>query len=334
MNDAEQMDSDALPLDTDTSLVHGTRPNTTTGWMAPTSEAPPGAGSGRSAAGHAVAFGADQAWGLRALFGAAPPRLFLVASALPPAATVALGMGLGSALRARGQHSLLVDEVPLRERGPAASYPVAVRYDLAQVCAGDVGLGRAVRRLAPGLWFAAAGQVAQHAASHRARGLLLTTLAEALEPAIDLVLVVTHRPQATAVERYGQAPRRLLAMGTDTASTALALSHLRAMAGLDGSHAVGVLVVGGPDAMAARAAFDILRAEAAGQLLASVAWLGWAPHVGASSFDEDSVVGGQAGGSGAPGQDHAGANANAARQAGLPPQLARLFDAPTAGSQP
>jgi hypothetical protein len=250
------------------------------------------------------AFGEDQAVGLRALFEAMDPALFCVACALPAPATVAFGMALAHELRGRGRQSLLVDEIPLRDRGPGLVYPVAVRYDLGQALAGDVPLWRAVRLVAPGFWFAAAGRDAEAGLrpGGRNRGATLLERLRGSDFELDVVIVLTDRPRAQSLLRHGSPWQRLLVLGADDESLRLAPTHLAALSQLGGTGAVSVLVAGGDDEAQAVAAFEHLRSLAASRLALALRWIGWVsmsdpgglslPSALAELFDEP--LGGQA----------------------------------------
>lgn len=234
------------------------------------------------------AIGRTQADGLRAMFGNGVPVVFCVASALTPDATVTIGLGTAHALRRGGHLTLLVDEVPLFERQALKGFSFPVRYDMGQVFSGAVALNRTLRKVADNLWFAAGVKVRGTVDSKRARGPSLVAMLQRTELDFEFVVVSTCEPFGTSMGCYGDTVRHIVVAAPDDASLTRALSHVRELSVSTGGDVVPVLMVGGADAQAGRAAFDRL-AQASQQLLEQpLEWLGWVRSASASAFGDDS----------------------------------------------
>lgn len=233
------------------------------------------------------AIGRTQADGLRAMFGAGGPVVFCVASALTPDATVTIGLGTAHALRRGGHLTLLIDEVPLFERQALKGFSFPVRYDLGQVFSGAIALNRTLRKVAENLWFGAGVKVRAMVDSKRARGPSLVTMLQRTELDFEFVVVSTCEPFGPSMGCYGDCVRHIVVAAPDDTSLTLALSHVRELSVTTGGDTVPVLMVGGADAQAGRAAFDRL-AQASQQMLEQpLEWLGWVRSASASAFGDD-----------------------------------------------
>ena len=73
--------------------------------------------------------GADQAEGLRSMFGEAQARFLCLACALDGDTAVQITMGLAHCLRQQGQRVLYIDEIPMHARQTIKSLSYTVRYD-------------------------------------------------------------------------------------------------------------------------------------------------------------------------------------------------------------
>jgi hypothetical protein len=229
-----------------------------------------------------------QADGLRAMFGQGEPLVYCVASALPPDATVTLGLGTAHALRRGGHLTLLVDEVPLFERQSLKGFTFPVRFDLGQVFSGSVALNRVLRKVADNLWFATGVKVRGAIDSKRVRGPSLVKMLQRTELDFEFVVVATCEPFGSSMACYGETVQRIVVAAPDDASLTRALAHVRELSIISGGEAVPVLLVGGADAGEGRAAFDRL-ANASQQLLEQpLDFLGWVRSASASAFGEDS----------------------------------------------
>jgi hypothetical protein len=230
----------------------------------------------------------NQADGLRAMFGTGEPVVYCVASALPPDATVTLGLGTAHALRRGGHLTLLVDEVPLFERQSLKGFAFPVRFDLGQVFSGSVALNRVLRKVTENLWFATGVKVRGAVDSKRVRGPSLVKMLQRTELDFEFVVVATCEPFGSAMACYGESVQRIVVAAPDDASLTRALAHVRELSIISGGEAVPVLLVGGADAGEGRAAFDRL-ATASQQLLEQpLDFLGWVRSASASAFGDDS----------------------------------------------
>jgi hypothetical protein len=227
--------------------------------------------------------GLDQAGGLRAVFGTHGPEVVCIASALDGARTATLGLGTVRSLRAAGHTALLVDEVPLAARDGRA-LPCPVRFDLAQAMADLVPLGRVVRPLGPGLWYAAAMKVRRALERHRLRPPPLSERMARAGLAAERIVVATADPYAPSLALYGDSVATVLVFSPDDASMARAIALVRELSVAGGGAPIPTLVVGGEDERAAMARFDRLAAAARHFFEQPLQELGW---LRAASIDPD-----------------------------------------------
>jgi hypothetical protein len=242
-------------------------------------------------AGGPRAIGRNQADGLRALFGDGAPAAYCIASSLMPDATATIGLGTAHALRKNGHRTLLVDEVPLFERQSLKGFAYPTRYDLGQVFKGDVALERALKRVAPNLWFATGVKVRKAVADHRARGPSLVERLRACDPPLDVVVITTCEPFGASISCYGDDVQRIVVSGADDASLTRALSHVRELSVGTTGDPVAVLMVGGAGEDVARAAFERLQRAAQSLLEQALVWNGWVRAASASAFGESDADG-------------------------------------------
>ncbi len=235
----------------------------------------------------------DQAKGLRAMFGDGVPQLYCLASALPPDATVTLGLGTAHALRHRGHLTLLVDEVPLVERQTSKGFAFPVRFDLGQVFSGSIGLNRVLRKVSDKLWFATGVKVAAAVAAKRTRSLSLLDMLQRSGLDFEFVIIASCEPFGTNMPCYGDDVQRIVVAAPDDASLTRALSHLRELSVLVGGDAVPVLIVGGSEAEGHQA-FERLAQQSQQLLEQPLRSLGWVPSASATRFgkgsDQDLVL--------------------------------------------
>lgn len=229
----------------------------------------------------------NQADGLRAMFGRAEPVVVCVASALPPDATVTLGLGTAHALSGGGHLTLLVDEVPLFERQSLKGFAYPVRYDLGQVFSGGIALNRVLRKVEDKLWFATGVKVRGTVDRKRARGLSLVAMLQQTDLDFEFVMVTTCEPFGSSMRCYGELVHRIVVAAPDDASLTRALAHVRELSVTAAGTPVPVLMLGGADAAAGRHAFERLDAASQQLLEQPLQWLGWVRSAEASAFGEN-----------------------------------------------
>lgn len=225
----------------------------------------------------------DQADGLRAMFAGSVPQLYCLASALPPDATVTLGLGTAYALRQRGHLTLLVDEVPLFERQTSKGFAFPVRFDLGQVFSGSIGLNRVLRKVSDKLWFASGVKVAAAVAAKRTRSLSLLDMLQRSGLDFEFVIIASCEPFGSNMPCYGSDVKRIVVAAPDEGSLSRALSHLRELSVLVGGAAVPVLIAGGSESEG-RQAFERLAQQSQQLLEQPLQSLGWVPTASATRF--------------------------------------------------
>jgi hypothetical protein len=225
----------------------------------------------------------DQADGLRSMFAGSEPQLYCLASALPPDATVTLGLGTAYALRQRGHLTLLVDEVPLFERQTSKGFAFPVRFDLGQVFSGSVDLNRVLRKVSDKLWFASGVKVAAAVAAKRTRSLTLMDMLQRSGLDFEFVIIASCEPFGSNMPCYGSDVKRIVVAAPNDESLSRALSHLRELSVLVGGEAVPVLIAGGSESEG-RQAYERLAQQSQQLLEQPLQSLGWVPTASATRF--------------------------------------------------
>lgn len=229
----------------------------------------------------------DQAAGLRQLFGEGLARVWCLVSSLPGDPTVMVAMGAAHALRRAGQRVLLVDEVPLGNRSLLGGTPYPVRYDLGQVFAGSIGIGKVVRSVGDRLWYCAATKLRRAREDKKARP---PTLAERLQKAgidIDVVIIASTDPHRGTHQLFADNMEYVLISGTDEASVEKSLHMVHELAVLFGGSAIPVLMVGGGSAEAGQAGFHDLQEKAYALMDQPLENQGWVRAMQFASAEED-----------------------------------------------
>jgi hypothetical protein len=138
--------------------------------------------------------GADQAEGLRSMFGEAQARFLCLACALDGDTAVQITMGLAHCLRQQGQRVLYIDEIPMHARQTIKSLSYTVRYDLAQALENDIALEKTVYKAEDNLWFSVALRMARSFKTRRLKPPTLMDRLQKLSLELDIVLHATSEP--------------------------------------------------------------------------------------------------------------------------------------------
>jgi MinD-like ATPase involved in chromosome partitioning or flagellar assembly len=231
--------------------------------------------------------GADQATGLRDIFGSELCRTICIASTLDPDSTIHLGHGTAQRIRELGHRVLLVDEVPLADRKTMSGFLYPVRYDLGQVFSNSVDIQKTVKQIEDNLWYATSVKLRHEVSSRFAKFPRLDERLVKHEIDIDYVVFPTVDPQANIVAYYGKNVKRILVASTDHSCLKKAMVMIRQMAELQLDEPLAVLIVGGQDEADGSAAFDKLQEASLRALEQSIEFLGWISAFTATRVEMD-----------------------------------------------
>lgn len=219
--------------------------------------------------------GADQATGLRNIFGSELCQIICIASTLDPDSSIHLGHGTARNIHQSGHRVLLVDEVTLADRKTMSGFLYPVRYDLGQVFSGSVNLPKSLTQIEENLWYATSARLRSEVASRFAKHPPLDERLVRHHIDIDYVVFPTTDPQANIVAYYGSNVKRILVTSTEADDLKRALMMIRQMAQLQLNEPLSVLIVGGEDEAAGSVAFEKLQAAAKTALEQDLEMLGW-----------------------------------------------------------
>ena len=231
--------------------------------------------------------GADQASGLRNIFGSEMCRVICIASTLDPDSSIHLGHGAARNIHQLGHRVLLVDEVALADRKTMSGFLYPVRYDLGQVFSGSADLLKSIRQIEEHFWYATSARLRPEITSRFAKYPQLDERLVRHEIDIDYVIFPTTDPQANIIAYYGSNVKRILVTSPEAADLKKALVMVRQMAELQLDEPLSVLIVGGEDEAAGTAAFEKLHAAANSALEQSLELLGWIKALTAQRVEID-----------------------------------------------
>jgi MinD-like ATPase involved in chromosome partitioning or flagellar assembly len=234
-----------------------------------------------------TASGADQAAGLRDIFGSELCRVICIASTLDPDSTIHLGHGTAHSIKQLGHKVLLVDEVPLADRKTMSGFLYPVRYDLGQVFSSSVDLVKTIKQVEDNLWYATSVRLRSEVASRFAKYPKLDERLVRHEIDIDYVVFPTIDPQANIVAYFGNNIKRILVASTEESCLKRAMVMIRQMAELQLDEPLAVLIIGGQDEEAGNAAFEKLKDAAQRALEQTIESLGWIKAVTAQRVEID-----------------------------------------------
>ncbi|MEY3202207.1 MAG: hypothetical protein RIR70_1757 [Pseudomonadota bacterium] len=234
--------------------------------------------------------GADQAEGLRELFGPQTAKTYCLASALDADCTALLGVGTAHALANAGHRTLLVDEVPLSERQQLPRYAYPVRYDLGQVLSGFVTLYQALRVVNEKLFYAIGNRVRRAFDSHEAKppNLALRLLAAQID--IDFILIASRAPHAGALNLYADEVRRIVVTSPEPRGIKKCLELLRDLSVLNPDQPLPLLVVGGATESEGESVFQHIRSQAETSLGIEIQSAGWIPAAALGNMDSSMML--------------------------------------------
>lgn len=220
-------------------------------------------------------FGADQAAGLRSMFGQRPPKVMVLASALDADATVRLGLGTAHTLRRKNIRTLLIDGVPLSERKDIHHLAYSVRYDIAQALANTISLKRTLIAAEENLWFTTSSRLEKTFEAKRLRlPCLADRLAEKSFP-LDLVLWVTRKPNERLLPYISRDLEQIVVASPEHASLIAALELIHDLSIRAAGRPIAVLMVGGRDAQSGAQAFTKLESASRSLLEQPLENMGW-----------------------------------------------------------
>ena len=229
---------------------------------------------------------ADQAGGLRALFGNGPAKAWCLASALTPDATVTLGIGTAHALRHAGHRILLVDEVPLAEREQHTKLTFPVRYDLSKVMSNLIGVQQALAPMQEKMWFATGANMRKAFLNKKTRMPYLSQRLVDAEIDVDFILVATNDPFGGSLGLYGAEVQRIIVSAPDEMSMMRATLMIRELSVISGGAPIPVLIVGGDTEDLGMEAFHKIAGVAQSVLAQPLDCLGWIRAASASAFEK------------------------------------------------
>lgn len=232
--------------------------------------------------------GADQAEGLRSMFGEAQARFLCLACALDGDTAVQITMGLAHCLRQQGQRVLYIDEIPMQERQAIKSLSYTVRYDLAQALENDIALEKTVYKAEDNLWFSVALRMAR---SFKTRRLKPPTLMERLQKLtleLDVVLHATSQPINGVMRALSKTPQPIVITAPDDASLIRAIELIREFSQQTDGKPISVVVVGGDTEEQGQAAFDTLSTASKSLLDQPLDLIGWLAATPLSNSTEKS----------------------------------------------
>lgn len=229
---------------------------------------------------------ADQAGGLRALFGNGPAKTWCLASALTPDATVTLGLGTAHALRHAGHRILLVDEVPLIDRQQHTSLSFPVRYDLSKVMSNLVDVQQALSPMQDKMWYATGLNLRKAFITKKTRMPHLSQRLVDAEIDVDFIVVATNEPFAPSLSLYGADLQRVIVVAPDETSMMRAALMIRELSVVSGGAPIPVLIVGGETEDVGMEGFHKMASVAESVLAQPLECLGWVRAASASAFDK------------------------------------------------
>jgi hypothetical protein len=218
---------------------------------------------------------ADQASGLREIFGEGYARVWCLVSSLPGDPTVLVALGVANALRRAGQRVLLVDEVPLTNRNLIGSTPFPVRYDLGQAFAGSIELEKVVKQVGDKLWYCVASKLRRAKEDKKARPPTLAHRLNQVGIDIDVVIVASTDPHRGTHQLFADDMEHILISGTDENSLQRSLNMVSELAVLFGGEAIPVLTVGGGSADVGLECFNLLRDQSMALMDQPLEHQGW-----------------------------------------------------------
>ncbi len=222
---------------------------------------------------------ADQAGGLRPMFGTQEPRVICLACALDADTAAAMAMGVAHALRRQDQKVLLIDEIALQERRQVGGLPYRVRYDIAQARENDIPLTKAIQCVEPNLWFATGLRMARSYQNRKLRNPpLLDRLAKA-ELRFDLILIASTHPVQGVLRHYARQMQHLVVSAPEEANMIQALETIRTLSQLSDCEKIPLLIVGGDSADTARHTFEQIEQASLQMLEQPLEYMGWIPAV-------------------------------------------------------
>lgn len=230
---------------------------------------------------------ADQAAGLRDIFGAEICRVVCIASTLDADTTITLGHGTAHKVRQLGHRVLLVDEIALSDRKTMTGFLYPTRYDLGQVFSGSVELGKSIKQVDENLWYATSVKLRTEVTKRFAKYPKLDQRLIDFNLNIDYVIFPTVDPQANIVAYYGSNIKRIIVTATDPKSLKKALIMARKMSELQFDEPLSVLMVGGKDENEGAAAFEKLQAAAQSALEQPLESIGWIRALTAQRVEVD-----------------------------------------------
>ena len=187
---------------------------------------------------------ADQAEGLRSMFGSQEPRVVCMSCALDADTASVMTLGTAHALRLQNQRVLLIDEIPLQERRDIHGLAYPVRYDIAQVLENDIP-----------------------------PALIQRILKSKIE--LDLILIATKNPIEGVLRAYAHDILHLVVCAPEDASMIQALEFIRSISYRTDGAKIPVLIIGGDSETAGQEAFDRLQAASQSLMEQPLESMGW-----------------------------------------------------------
>ena len=234
--------------------------------------------------------GADQAEGLRELFGPQTAKAYCLASTLDADCTALLGVGTANALAHAGHRTLLIDEVPLSDRRKLQSFSYPVRYDLGQVLSGYVSLNQALRPVNDKLWYAIGTRVRKALDAHLTQPPTLALRLLNAQIEVDFILVASCAPHVGSLNLYADEVRRIVVTGLDERSTKKGLELLRDLSVFYPDQPLPVLMVGGDLEAEGQNAFERIASQAGSVLGIEVQSAGWIPASALGNMDTSMML--------------------------------------------
>lgn len=222
---------------------------------------------------------ADQAEGLRAMFGAHEPRVVCLACALDADTAAAMAMGVAHALRRQDQKVLLIDEIALQERRQVSGLPYRVRYDIAQAMENDIPLAKAIQCVEPNLWFATGLRMARSYHNRKLRNPPLMDRLESADLHFDLILIASTHPVQGVLRHYSKQMQHLVVSAPEEANMIEALETIRTLSQLSDCERIPLLIVGGDSSDTAKEAFEQIEQASQQMLEQPLEYMGWIPAI-------------------------------------------------------
>ena len=218
---------------------------------------------------------ADQAEGLRSMFGSQEPRVVCMSCALDADTASVMTLGTAHALRLQNQRVLLIDEIPLQERRDIHGLAYPVRYDIAQVLENDIPLEKAIKKAEENLWYATGLRMDRSYLKHKLRppALIQRILKSKIE--LDLILIATKNPIEGVLRAYAHDILHLVVCAPEDASMIQALEFIRSISYRTDGAKIPVLIIGGDSESAGQEAFDRLQAASQSLMEQPLESMGW-----------------------------------------------------------